>query len=438
LLDSFGAASTGNALYLRTVLDELRQWGDHFTLGEQMERYLAAPDLAALYGVVLDRYEGDFERDRPALVADALRFVWAARRGLTEAELLDALGRTPGRRRAPPRVLVAPSSSLSSRTSSPWARASRSPTSHCAPRFEARYVTRSSVVDAHSRLADHLLADGALTERVLDEVPHQLGGAERWDDLAEWLTRPEAFDALYPPRPCRSAHRVDAGRGPLCPPGAGRLRPPARRCGARVPGRGCCSRFRGEYAASHPSDERSRQTDNAALGEHPRLMTCLIDRGAWQLQTGDKRRRRWRRTTRHTTSPSRRPTNLARSTRWAARRRSRARRAIGQHAIALLVQQEQLARQLGQIGDVERALGSHAAVLSDLGDFTGAVTMAVAAEAAAREVGDPQLLSAALLVRSTSSGRAGRHRCGGRGRRHAGRRWHAPSATATTACAWRW
>ena len=35
-----GAASTGNALFLRTVLDELRQHGDHFTIGEVIDRYL--------------------------------------------------------------------------------------------------------------------------------------------------------------------------------------------------------------------------------------------------------------------------------------------------------------------------------------------------------------------------------------------------------------
>ncbi|WP_426571979.1 tetratricopeptide repeat protein [Aquihabitans sp. McL0605] len=90
-----GAAQTGNPLFLRTVLDELRQWGDHFTLGEVIERYLAAQTVDDLLEQVLDRYEADFERERPGLVGDAMRALWASRRGLSEPELLELLG-APG------------------------------------------------------------------------------------------------------------------------------------------------------------------------------------------------------------------------------------------------------------------------------------------------------------------------------------------------------
>ena len=58
--------STGNVLYLRTVLDELRQHGDHFTIGDVIAHYLSAPLLADLLALVLERYERDFERDRPS------------------------------------------------------------------------------------------------------------------------------------------------------------------------------------------------------------------------------------------------------------------------------------------------------------------------------------------------------------------------------------
>lgn len=87
--------STGNALFLRTVLDELRQHGDHFTIGQVIEHYLAAETLDELLALVLERYEGDFERDRPGLVRDSMRALWAARRGLTEPEILDCLGDVP-------------------------------------------------------------------------------------------------------------------------------------------------------------------------------------------------------------------------------------------------------------------------------------------------------------------------------------------------------
>lgn len=91
------APMTGNVLYLRTILDELRQHGDHFTLREIIERLLAAESVDDLLELVLARYEADFERDRPGLVADAFRALWAARRGLSEPE-----ARHPRSARRPP------------------------------------------------------------------------------------------------------------------------------------------------------------------------------------------------------------------------------------------------------------------------------------------------------------------------------------------------
>ena len=49
--------------------------------------------MSGLLALVLERYERDYERDRPGLVRDSMRSIWAARRGVTEPELLDALGR---------------------------------------------------------------------------------------------------------------------------------------------------------------------------------------------------------------------------------------------------------------------------------------------------------------------------------------------------------
>ena len=60
--------------------------------GDVIAGYLAAETLDDLLELVLARYERDFEADRPGLIADAFRAVWAARRGLTEPELLDLLG----------------------------------------------------------------------------------------------------------------------------------------------------------------------------------------------------------------------------------------------------------------------------------------------------------------------------------------------------------
>jgi tetratricopeptide (TPR) repeat protein len=86
------APQTGSALFLRTVLDELRQHGDHVTLAEVIDRHLAAATDDDLLEQVLARYEQDYERDRPGLVAEAMSAIWASRRGLSEPELRDLLG----------------------------------------------------------------------------------------------------------------------------------------------------------------------------------------------------------------------------------------------------------------------------------------------------------------------------------------------------------
>jgi len=84
-----GAEPASNPLFLRTLLDELRQFGEHERLSERLEYYLAARNPRELYERVLARWEQDFGVD---LVGRSLTLIWAARRGLSEAEILDLLG----------------------------------------------------------------------------------------------------------------------------------------------------------------------------------------------------------------------------------------------------------------------------------------------------------------------------------------------------------
>lgn len=86
------AQGSGNPLFLRALLDEVRVFGAHERLDEIIGRYADAANPRELFGRILARWQEDYERDRPALVRDALRLIWGARRGLTEPELLDALG----------------------------------------------------------------------------------------------------------------------------------------------------------------------------------------------------------------------------------------------------------------------------------------------------------------------------------------------------------
>ncbi|OAD21448.1 nephrocystin-3 [Candidatus Thiomargarita nelsonii] len=85
------ARQTDNPLYLRVLLEELRIFGSHEKLDAQIDYYLAAPTVIDLYEKVLSRLEADYEQEHSGLVKEAFSLLWAARRGLTQHELLELL-----------------------------------------------------------------------------------------------------------------------------------------------------------------------------------------------------------------------------------------------------------------------------------------------------------------------------------------------------------
>ena len=86
------AEQTANPLFLRALLDELRVFGIHEKLDERIGHYLEAETVDKLYEKILDRYEQTTNASVTSLVKDAMSLIWASRRGLSEAELLDLLG----------------------------------------------------------------------------------------------------------------------------------------------------------------------------------------------------------------------------------------------------------------------------------------------------------------------------------------------------------
>ena len=74
------------------LLEELRVWGAHEQLDGRIVQYLSADTIPELIYTILKRYEEDYETERPQLVRDAFTLLWAARRGLSESELMDLLG----------------------------------------------------------------------------------------------------------------------------------------------------------------------------------------------------------------------------------------------------------------------------------------------------------------------------------------------------------
>jgi nephrocystin-3 len=185
------APATANALYLKALLDDLRVTGNHEDLDEHISNHLEARDIPALYRKLLSRFEHDYEQDRPGLVREALSLIWAARRGLTEPELLELL-RPHGTERLPAAI---------------WARL----------RFglEESLVERSGILNfSHDYLrqavADQFIEDDATVcslrlrlaayfekkdkdSRRADELPWLLMQAAEWDLLRACLLDIDQF-----------------------------------------------------------------------------------------------------------------------------------------------------------------------------------------------------------------------------------------------------
>ncbi len=89
------APGSANPLFLRTVLEELRQFGSFEQLPVEVARYLEATSPDELLRLVLRRWQKDFDAGRD-LVRRSLRHLWAARQGLAEVEWLELLANGQG------------------------------------------------------------------------------------------------------------------------------------------------------------------------------------------------------------------------------------------------------------------------------------------------------------------------------------------------------
>ena len=423
--------ATGNTLFLRTLLDELRQHGDHFTLGDVIQHYLAATSLDALLGLVLARYEHDFERDRVGLVGDAMRCLWAARRGLSEPELLEILG-TPG---SPlpsaawsPLVLAAEAGLVTASgqlvfATEPHRRA-----------VEQRYLpTVESRAAAHRALAQ-AFARHQLGPRVVEELPWQQLAAGDVDGLFATLCDLRFTDAAYRQshsdlrrlwrRVEEAGRRVvdgyadliaDPARDPEMSWEVARLVTDAgyptesarlnrfltehsrrgaaagdeaaqRRLPAALVNLGVALMGQGELAAAEPVLQEainlSRARNDltvlqAALGD---LALARRDRGdldgALPLFAEEEAMcRRARDTVGLQASLGNRAALLRQ-------------RGDGAGALALMTEQETLCRSVGDAAGVARALAGQGAVLGDMGDVAGAAQRYAAFRAVAEESGD--------------------------------------------------
>lgn len=196
LLKRIVKASSGSSpLYLRTLLEELRQFGIHERLAQRLDYYLVAESVEVLYQKVLTRLEEDFEHDRPNLVQDSLQLLATARLGLTETELLNLLGDndTP----------------LPMGLWSPFYFAIRNALLkqtgvlsffHPALRraVEERYLVSDPIRYAlHNHLANYF-ARQPLTRRSLEELPWHLAVLGDWLHLSQLLANPNFLKQAWP------------------------------------------------------------------------------------------------------------------------------------------------------------------------------------------------------------------------------------------------
>jgi nephrocystin-3 len=348
------APQSANPLYLQALLEELRLFGVHERLDERISYYLGAKTVSALYERILERYEEDYERDRPGLVRDAMTYLWAARRGLAEAEVLDLLG-CDGQ--PLPQAFWSPFYLAAERSL-----VSRSGLigffhDYLRQAVQNRYLdTPQKCKDAHIRLADYFETRD-LGARKIDEFPWQLAEAAEWQRLygllsdlrfleAAWLVDQFEVKTYWARVEAESALRMDEAYRPVI---------------------------------DNPADNREFVWIVAALladmgypVEALKLRQYLIgyyreidDRGNLQVSLGDQASILFT-------------------------------RGDLDGAMKLLKEKESICRELGNRDGLESSLGNQALILRVRGDLDGAMKLMKDQELICRELRDKDGLSSSL------------------------------------------
>jgi hypothetical protein len=207
------ARPAANPLFLATLVNELRSLGtgdelDQFDgLEERLAWYLEATNPLALFTKAIERWEQDSSA-RGALgedlVGECLTRLWAARRGLSEDELLESLGSS----NAPfPRSLWIPLRAAMGDALLEHSDPARKGPERGGLLTFSHPLLRQAVRDAYlpapgDRQSVHLtLATFFYGQpkgsRQLEELPWQWQQAEEWKSLAFLLAQPGFFTALW-------------------------------------------------------------------------------------------------------------------------------------------------------------------------------------------------------------------------------------------------
>ncbi|MFH2057647.1 MAG: tetratricopeptide repeat protein [Pseudomonadota bacterium] len=178
-----------NPLFLHALLEELRIFGKHEQIHARIEYYLQAKNPGKLYELILDRLEQDYETDHPGLVGEALSLIWAARRGLSETELIEIMG-LPRLTWSP--LFLALHDSLVTRSG-----LLNFFHDYLRQAVQEKYIQTSEIEkNVHLRLAGYFKTN-EINERKIDELPWQLEQAQEWELLKDCLSDLSFFKAAY-------------------------------------------------------------------------------------------------------------------------------------------------------------------------------------------------------------------------------------------------
>ncbi len=178
-------------LFLKVLLEELRQCGRFETLKEQIEGYTrpnadGALGVVDLYERVLERLENDFGREEVRKVMTAL---WASRAGLSESELLGITELTP-LQWAP--IDLALEEALGRNKNQLVL-----DHEYLRQAVKARYLaTDEQRRNAHSELADWFQSCEGWHERKAEELPWQLAQSNRTECLRRTLANINDLEGL--------------------------------------------------------------------------------------------------------------------------------------------------------------------------------------------------------------------------------------------------
>ena len=194
-------AAAANALYLRAVLDELRQFGIHEELEVKASGYLSAPDMQTLFDRILTRWHEDFGRDmeHPDLVRRSLCLIACSRFGLSEAELLDMLGNknTDGKYEPLPRRPWTPFYLAAENALAQSSGLLTFGHDYLREAVQRRYLADGvDAFDFRGQLAVYFASIHKPTYRMLDELPALLRDTEQWESLKYLLANLPTFERL--------------------------------------------------------------------------------------------------------------------------------------------------------------------------------------------------------------------------------------------------